>query len=243
MKRGYPRMPRRRTTPRPDIRARQQSRDAFFSALSTPPRTAWALFGAFGCVGLQLPAVGDHDLGTRLAASGAEAFNFLDDVHALDDLAKDDVTAIEPWRFHGAQEELRAVGARASVGHAEHARLGMFQFEILVFKFVAVDRFAARPEMLRIGRKVPPLAHKPGNDAMKRASFVAETLLARAQGAKVLRRFGDDVAPQFDHDAAQLLAVRRDVHVAAGMRSRVGIRSRCAPGNKSQTANRNQRQQ
>src|SRR3954467_4291642 len=45
-----------------------------------------------------------------------------DDLHAVDDLAEDGVLAVEPRRLaRGDQEELRAVGVRAGVGHRQRA--------------------------------------------------------------------------------------------------------------------------
>ena len=57
--------------------------------------------------------------GAGLAADGLAG---LDDLHALGDRAEDDVLAVEPVRLDGAQEELGAVGAGASVGHGQDAR-------------------------------------------------------------------------------------------------------------------------
>tara|TARA_R110002003_G_scaffold64_12_gene6066 strand:+ start:22907 stop:23209 length:303 start_codon:yes stop_codon:yes gene_type:complete len=44
-----------------------------------------------------------------LAGLGSDALDSLDDVEALDDLAEDDVLAVEPRGLDGADEELRAV--------------------------------------------------------------------------------------------------------------------------------------
>jgi hypothetical protein len=40
-----------------------------------------------------------------------------DDVHALNDLAENDVLAIEPGGLGCAQEELRTIGVGSSIGH------------------------------------------------------------------------------------------------------------------------------
>ena len=68
---------------------------------------------------LTLPTVSDHDPLRGFARLGSEALDLLDDVHALDDLTEDDVLAVQPLGLGGAQEELRAVGVRASVGHGQ----------------------------------------------------------------------------------------------------------------------------
>jgi hypothetical protein len=56
----------------------------------------------------------------------------LTNVHTVDDLTKDD-----------SDEELRAVGAWAGVGHREQTRLGVLLVKVLVCELGAVDRLAA----------------------------------------------------------------------------------------------------
>ena len=76
-----------------------------------------------------------------------------------DNLAEDDVLAIEPAGHGGSDEELRAVPGHmsaitktairsaqcvrvgSSVGHGEETRLNMLQLEVLVCKLLAVDGF------------------------------------------------------------------------------------------------------
>jgi len=66
---------------------------------------------------LKLTTVSNDDLCGRLARVGSNAFNLLDNVHALDDGSEDDVLAVEPGGLGGAEEKLGAVGSGASVGH------------------------------------------------------------------------------------------------------------------------------
>jgi hypothetical protein len=56
------------------------------------------------------------------ATLGADGLAGLDHVHAFDDLAEDNVLAVEPRGLDGAEEELGPVGVRAGVGHREDAR-------------------------------------------------------------------------------------------------------------------------
>jgi len=58
------------------------------------------------------------------AAACTASLDALDHAHgrgvALRDLAEDDVALVQPGGDDGGDEELRAVGVRAGVGHGEH---------------------------------------------------------------------------------------------------------------------------
>ena len=68
-----------------------------------------------------------------LRFSGAVAGEFstsldgVNDVHAFGHGAKDGVVAVEPGGWHRREEELRATGVPAGVGHGEHTRLVVLQ--------------------------------------------------------------------------------------------------------------------
>lgn len=83
----------------------------------------------------------------RTAARTA-GFDALDDAVGsritIWDLSEDDVTAIEPGSDDGGDEELRAVGVWAGVGHAQHEWLLVLELEVLVRELLAVDGFPAR---------------------------------------------------------------------------------------------------
>jgi len=65
------------------------------------------------------------------------------DAPAVDDLAEHDVLLVQVRSGNSRDEELRAVGPRASVRHAQQKRLPMELFEVLVFEFLAVDALTA----------------------------------------------------------------------------------------------------
>jgi hypothetical protein len=83
--------------------------------------------------------------------------HFLDDVHATQDLAEDDVPAVQmrsrdelcQCQRHGpmaviqmssySDEELRAVGVGAGVRHGQQVRLFVFNYEVFVLEFLAID--------------------------------------------------------------------------------------------------------
>ena len=88
-------------------------------------------------------ALCDGDAATGLAAGRTLGLNLLDNVQTINDLAKDDVLAVEPRGDNGGDEELRAVGVGASIGHAEQEGLGVLALEVLVGELLAVDGLAA----------------------------------------------------------------------------------------------------
>ena len=61
---------------------------------------------------LKNTGLGDGDLGLGLAGLGALVLDSLDDVETFDDLAEDDVLAVEPRGDDGGDEELGAVTVR-----------------------------------------------------------------------------------------------------------------------------------
>ena len=62
-----------------------------------------------------------------------------DDIHALGDLAKDDVLSVEPSGDDSGHEKLRAVGSGASVGHGQQTGAVVLQLEVLIGKLLSVD--------------------------------------------------------------------------------------------------------
>ena len=63
-----------------------------------------------------LAALGDDDvLEGSLVRVDARVFYFPDDVHAIYNLAEDDVLAVQPYRGRSGDEELAAVGVGAGV--------------------------------------------------------------------------------------------------------------------------------
>jgi hypothetical protein len=122
-------------------------------------------------------------------------FNLLDEVHALNDCAEDDVTIVQPARFHGGDEELRTVGVGSSVCHRHDSGPGVLQRKVLVLELVAVDRLAS--SAIVVG-EVASLAHEVGNDTVECGALVAVALLAGAQRAKVLACLWDDISAKLN---------------------------------------------
>merc|ERR1719194_252168 len=90
-----------------------------------------------------LAAVSDDNWLSGRAALGADGLDGLDDIHALNDAAEDNVLAIEPVGLDSAEEELGAVSVWASVGHGEDSWASVLQREGLIGELLAVNGLAA----------------------------------------------------------------------------------------------------
>merc|ERR1712093_384891 len=112
-------------------------------------------------------------------------------------MAEDDVLAVEPVAWDEAEEELRAVGVWARVGHREVASLRVFRGEVLVLELGAVDGLATGAVA---SREVAALRHEVVDHAVEgralevqRLSRLAHALLASAEASEVLGRLRHDV--------------------------------------------------
>lgn len=59
-------------------------------------------------------------------------------------LGRPTVLAVQPWAWHGTQEELGAVCVGSRVGHAQQAWHIVLQRKVLIGELGTIDRFAAR---------------------------------------------------------------------------------------------------
>jgi hypothetical protein len=131
---------------------------------------------------LQLARLLDGDGLGGLSGLGADLLDGLDDVETLDNLAEDDVLAIEPRGLDGADEELGAVAdaplvvlmekameeylrAWAGVGHGEDTGTGVLEVEVLVLELLAVDGLSAGALL--------PISLLPPSIGFSRMTYVA----------------------------------------------------------------------
>jgi len=139
---------------------------------------------------LELTRLSDGDLLTGFATLGAVRLNLLDDIHAFDNSAEDDVFAVEPRGLHCRQKELRAVRIRTCVGHRENTGSGVLELEVLVGKLGAIDRLSSGAVMVS---EVSALTHEVRDHPMECRALITEALLSRTQRPEVLRRLWGDV--------------------------------------------------
>jgi len=118
------------------------------------------------------------------------------------DLAEDDVAAVQPRGDDGGDEELRAVGVGAGVGHGQQTGAVVLQLEVLIGKLLAVDGLAA--SAVTAG-EVTTLEHEVGDDSVERRALVAEALLASAELTEVLGGLGDNIVIEGEVDTTFLL--------------------------------------
>lgn len=101
------------------------------------------LVGALILGALEFTAVHHNDVDLRLVGLGLHVLDLANDALAIDNLAENNVLAIEVGGWNGGDEELATVGAGAGVGHGEQEGAVMLEVEILIGELLAVDRFAA----------------------------------------------------------------------------------------------------
>ena len=90
----------------------------------------------------------------------------------------------------------------------------MLQDEVLILKFLSVDRFAASAVM---ACEVTTLAHESWNHSVKGGTLIAKSFLSSAQSTKVFCCLWNFVCKQLNGDATQGLIIRRDVEEHGGV--------------------------
>ena len=132
------------------------------------------LVGATAVLFPDLTTVGDlHGLQGPVSSSSLVLLDLGEDVHAISDLAKDDVLAVEMRSWTEAEEELRSVCTWAGVGHGKNTPHVVSVFEVLIRKLSPVDRLSASAVGVR---EVTTLSHEARDDAVKDAVLKVKLL-------------------------------------------------------------------
>lgn len=159
---------------------------------------------------LELTTVNNGDFLGAFSRLGSIGFNLLNDIHALDNLSKDNMLAIQPRSLGSAKEKLGSVGVGSGIGHAQDSRSGVLQLEVLVFELVAVDGLASSSVVVG---EVSALAHEVGDHAVEGGSLVAHSLFTSAKSTEILGGPGDHIRSQLHDDAAHRAASSSHVKV------------------------------
>ena len=133
--------------------------------------------------------------------------------------------AVEVRSRHSRDEELRAIGARASVGHAQQTWRIMKDVKVLIGELGTVNTLATTS----IAHcKIATLNHEVRDTAVKDRTFVVQrlagftlTFFARAECTKILNSPWYGITEQAHNDSARFLAADlnvkenlvRDLHV------------------------------
>lgn len=170
---------------------------------------------AFQKCPLHLPALGNHNVLRWFLVVGAREFNLLHNIHAFDNLTKDNVFTIEMWSRDASNEELTPISVRTAVSHGKKTRGIKFEGKVLIGKFIgAVDglRACAIAE-----DEISTLDHEVFDHSMELATFVAKRSslgILRFTGAElthVLCRFRRDVLEQLHFDTSKWFSSKSDV--------------------------------
>jgi len=126
------------------------------------------------------------------------------------------VLPIQPISFFRANEKLRTVRVGSGVSHGKDSGLRMFQGKVFISEFFSVNGFSSGSIS---PCEVAALKHKLGDDAVELTTLISESLLAGAEGAKVLRRLGHDIGEKHKLDTLDGLR-RPDLNVHVNLRFR-----------------------
>src|SRR3954454_2693316 len=119
-----------------------------------------AMAGSYRRRLVQRDALDAHLVERLVARVGRRALDLVDDVHAVGHAAEDGVLSVEPRSgVGGDDEELRAVGVRARVGHGERDAHDLVLVELVL-------ELLARPAGAGPGR-IPALNHEVLDDPVE----------------------------------------------------------------------------
>jgi len=167
-----------------------------------------AAFGNF----LQLTGVSHNNLLAGLTTLRSKRFNLLDYVHALNDLSKDYVLAIQPASLGCTDEELGAVGVGSGVSHGQDTWSSVGKLEVFILELVSIDRFASSSV---VGCKITTLAHKVRDNSMEGRSLESKSLLACTKRSEILSSLRYYISPELHNYPTHRGAISGHVKVHA----------------------------
>ena len=171
---------------------------------------------------LELAAVGNRNLLGGLAGLRTHSLDSLDHVQALNNLAEDDVLAVQPRAGDRADEELGTVGVRASVSHRQDTGTSVLVDEVLISELSTIDGLTTDA---RAVSEITSLEHELGDNSVEnrvlevqRLSTLSHSLLSSAKSSEVLGSLGDAIGVQFHDDSSSGLITDGHVEENLGVR-------------------------
>jgi len=136
--------------------------------------------------------------------------DLLNNLVALEDLAEDNVFAIEMTWSRGGDEELRSIGILSCIGHTEKTNLGVLELEVLIWELLAIDGLSTSAIALC---EITALDHESRDNTMEVGSFISIALLSSCQCAEVLNCLGNRLSVQTHHNSTHGVVAMLDVEV------------------------------
>lgn len=162
-----------------------------------------------GCFHIYFATVDDGAVGEwAVVTISCLKFYGVDHCHAIDDFSKYHMFAVQPGGLGQGDEELRAIGIRPGIGHADPSNAIMLQFEVLIWKCLTVNAYTA--SAIPIG-EVSSLNHEIFDDTMKFASFISISFLPCGQSNKIVHRLGHNFSKEANHYPANIFV--SDPHI------------------------------
>ena len=143
----------------------------------------------------------------NIVSSARDSLQSVENLHTIGDLTKDNMSTVKMGSGSEAEEELRAVGSWASVGHGKDTTSSVLVDEVLVFEVGSVDGLAASAVVCS---EITTLSHEASDDSVESASLETESFLASAKLLEVLGGLGS-VSSERDRDSASTLAANGNV--------------------------------
>merc|ERR1712088_55579 len=143
----------------------------------------------------------EHLLDGPVSTSSRVRLDGFDNVHTVQHLSKHDMLPIQPGGLDSGDEELRAVGVLAGVGHGQPARSLVLQSEVLVLELVSVDRL---PASSVASGEVSALQHEVADDSVEGTALVSLGLGPGGKCGEVLDSSGHLIANQSNLDGSSI---------------------------------------
>ena len=164
------------------------------------PKFDWDLKPHFTCLFsfsilfLKLARVSNTNFLRTFSWLGSKGFNPLYNIHAFNDLSKNNMFSIQPRCFGGTNKKLGPVGVASGVGHWQDSGSSVPQLKILILKLpIPVNGFA--PSSVMLG-EITALAHEVRNDTVEDWAFESEPLFTSTKGTEIFGGPGDNISPQ-----------------------------------------------